>query len=124
MRDIRPLYQAWQDHADHWKKRALKAEQQLAEAQRDAEMYRSLKDNAAGLLQRLAAEKIELERQLAEALKDAERYQWLRQNAYVFGSTNPVGDLPEEPVSLWLLGSTDMTDAGIDAAIDNDREKG
>jgi predicted RNase H-like nuclease (RuvC/YqgF family) len=27
----------WQDHADHWQKRALKAERELAEAKKDTE---------------------------------------------------------------------------------------
>lgn len=60
---------------------------------------------------------------LEEAEADARRYRWLRDNSYVFGSHDPCGELPDEPVSMWLLGSTDMTDGGVDAAIDAELAK-
>lgn len=55
-----------------------------------------------------------------ERLKaDAARYRWLRDNCYVWGSDAIVSShIQIEAAALWLLGSTDISEDGIDAAID------
>ena len=89
----------------------------------------SEKDEALALAERLASGRLAIIEQLTdevEALRrDAERYRWLRNEAYVWGSNEYVrSNMQAEAVAIWLRGSTDMTEPGIDAAIDAAMQKG
>lgn len=65
---------------------------------------------------RTAAQRL---RQAEADAEDAARYRWLRDECYVWGSDHYVrSDIQIEPVAMWLLGGTDITEHGIDDAID------
>jgi len=112
----------WRDHADHWQKRAIKAEQRITKLEAQLAEAKSIALDAESEA-RIATERADKEidranEALAEnaaLLEDAERYRWFRLQSLWDADRFPWPDGFEYPEGI-SEDDGEMLDAAIDAA--------